>query len=209
MATEKSKFQLKKGGDHNFDISKGGKRKFDLTKDEDDVVVTATTSSSADVSEPTSVHPDSGSNGNKKWLWIVLAIIVIAIIAWLLIPSTKSASEDTISPEETEEVTSANDTDESNSEVTPATGEITDENEGVATADDSYSPDEQTSQGSSTDSASTFPENANNVSDDVEKEALKVIRGDYGIGQERVNNLGSKYHVIQSRVNELKRQGAF
>ncbi|MCM1139099.1 MAG: hypothetical protein NC453_11075 [Muribaculum sp.] len=209
MATEKSKFQLKKGGDHNFDISKGGKRKFDLTKDEDDVVVTANTSSPADVSEPTSVHPDAEPNGNKKWLWIALAIIVIAIIAWLLIPSTKSTSEDTISAEETEVVTSANETDELNSEVTPATDETTDENEEVATADDSYSSDEQTPQGSNTDSAPTVPENANNVSEDVEKEALKVIRGDYGIGQERVNNLGSKYHAIQSRVNELKRQGAF
>lgn len=52
---------------------------------------------------------------------------------------------------------------------------------------------------------------ANNtiVSSDVEAEAMKVIRGDYGIGQERKDKLGSKYQAIQSRVNELKREGFF
>lgn len=48
-----------------------------------------------------------------------------------------------------------------------------------------------------------------NVSDDVETEALKVIRGDYGVGQERKDKLGEKYQPIQNRVNELKREGLF
>lgn len=48
-----------------------------------------------------------------------------------------------------------------------------------------------------------------NVSNDVETEALKVIRGDYGIGQERKDKLGEKYKSIQTRVNELKREGLF
>ena len=47
------------------------------------------------------------------------------------------------------------------------------------------------------------------VSNDVEAEALKVIRGEYGIGQERKNRLGNRYDAIQQRVNELKREGAF
>lgn len=48
-----------------------------------------------------------------------------------------------------------------------------------------------------------------NISNDVETEALKVIRGDYGIGQERKDKLGEKYQTIQTRVNELKREGLF
>lgn len=48
-----------------------------------------------------------------------------------------------------------------------------------------------------------------NISNDVETEALKVIRGDYGIGQERKDKLGEKYKTIQTRVNELKREGLF
>lgn len=48
-----------------------------------------------------------------------------------------------------------------------------------------------------------------NVSNDVEAEAMKVIRGDYGVGQVRKDKLGTKYQPIQSRVNELKREGIF
>ncbi len=38
---------------------------------------------------------------------------------------------------------------------------------------------------------------------------MKVIRGEYGIGQERKDKLGAKYQPIQNRVNELKREGVF
>ena len=58
----------------------------------------------------------------------------------------------------------------------------------------------------------TLPVNTsvtNNVSNDVEAEAMKVIRGDYGVGQERKNKLGEKYQTIQNRVNELKHEGVF
>ena len=48
-----------------------------------------------------------------------------------------------------------------------------------------------------------------NISNDIEAEAIKVIRGDYGLGQERKDKLGAKYQIIQSRVNELKREGIF
>ena len=33
--------------------------------------------------------------------------------------------------------------------------------------------------------------------------AMKVIRGDYGVGQERKDRLGAKYQPIQNRVNDL------
>lgn len=47
------------------------------------------------------------------------------------------------------------------------------------------------------------------MSSDVEKEAFKVIRGEYGNNPIRKNKLGDDYQNIQNRVNELKRQGAF
>lgn len=47
------------------------------------------------------------------------------------------------------------------------------------------------------------------VSSDIDAEAMKVIRGDYGNNPERQSLLGSKYQPIQDRVNELKRQGMF
>ena len=48
------------------------------------------------------------------------------------------------------------------------------------------------------------------IDDDmISREAMKVIRGDYGDGKARINKLGSNYHAIQARVNQLKCEGAF
>lgn len=41
----------------------------------------------------------------------------------------------------------------------------------------------------------------------VEEEALEVIRGKYGNGEERKRNLGDRYKEIQSKVNEMYRNG--
>ena len=45
------------------------------------------------------------------------------------------------------------------------------------------------------------------MSGNVEENARRVIRGDFGNGQERKDKLGSAYAEIQSKVNEMYRQG--
>lgn len=45
------------------------------------------------------------------------------------------------------------------------------------------------------------------INDDVEENARRVIRGDFGNGQTRMDKLGSSYSEIQGRVNEMYRQG--
>lgn len=45
------------------------------------------------------------------------------------------------------------------------------------------------------------------MSNNVEENARRVIRGDFGNGQERKDKLGSAYAEIQSKVNEMYRQG--
>ena len=47
------------------------------------------------------------------------------------------------------------------------------------------------------------------VSDDIDAEAKKVIRGKYGNNPRRKKHLGDKYDEIQRRVNELKRSKKF
>lgn len=47
----------------------------------------------------------------------------------------------------------------------------------------------------------------NNVDGNVEANARRVIRGDFGNGQERKDKLGSSYSEIQSKVNEMYHQG--
>lgn len=45
------------------------------------------------------------------------------------------------------------------------------------------------------------------IGEDVVENAKRVIRGDFGNGQERKDKLGSAYNEIQSKVNEMYRQG--
>lgn len=45
------------------------------------------------------------------------------------------------------------------------------------------------------------------ISGDVEENARRVIRGDFGNGQARKDKLGASYSEIQGKVNEMYRQG--
>lgn len=53
------------------------------------------------------------------------------------------------------------------------------------------------------------PQQTPSVSNDVEKEAMNVIRGDYGNNPQRKLRLGASYQFIQNRVNQLKKEGVF
>lgn len=116
MAKERSKFQLNKGGDHNFDISKGGKRKFDLTKDEDEPVVAAERTTATNNPQPTEEIKESTSGGNGKWIWIILAIAIVAILTWLFLHDSKKSSDEPVAIE-TEEVSSVEISEDMDSEM--------------------------------------------------------------------------------------------
>lgn len=59
----------------------------------------------------------------------------------------------------------------------------------------------------STETTKPFSATSAPVSGDVEENARRVIRGDFGNGQERKDKLGSSYSEIQGKVNEMYRQG--
>lgn len=213
---DKSKFQLNKGTDHGFDISKGGKRKFDLTKDDDENVIAQASEPQLTASvNPVNPIPEPEEKKNKNWIWIVLVVIVIILLIWWLLPGESTKSEPIVEEETIEEVTStAENTEEvSNEAKIPAGGDVVEENDNNG---ESSKPSEAVV--NTHETTSVVPQTTNNVatnnapsvvSNDVEAEALKVIRGEYGIGQERKNKLGNDYEAIQRRVNELKREGAF
>lgn len=215
---DKTKFQLNKGTDHGFDISKGGKRKFDLSKDDEEPVVAPASKPQPTDSDYT-VNPttEPKEKKNNKWPWIIFAIIVLILLIWWLLPGKSTESEPIVEKETLEEVsTPAENTEEVSDEAEfPAEEDAVEEN---ANNDESSNPSEPVENTSETTTAPSAPQTTNNVatsnassvvSNDVEAEAMKVIRGDYGIGQERKDKLGSKYQTIQSRVNELKREGIF
>lgn len=58
-----------------------------------------------------------------------------------------------------------------------------------------------------TQTTKPFSVTSAHVSGDVEENARRVIRGDFGNGQERRDKLGSSYSEIQGKVNEMYRQG--
>lgn len=216
MANNKSKFQLNKGGDHNFDISKGRKRKFDLTKDEEETVVAQVKTNIPNpkpIEDTKEVTVDNGidstANSGKKWMWIILAVAVIAVLAWLLIPTCNNSKENAPIIE-AEEVTSVDTVGTVEVEEAAEAAKSIDEAESIANDNTAMSVDSspEVSATQPVVSVASIP-NSEKSMDDLEQEALKVIRGEYGSGQVRKEKLGSNYQAIQNRVNELKREGVF
>lgn len=172
--------------------------------------------------------PEEPKKKGFAWLWALIGIaIVLAFLGWVFLK--KGDKTDSNTPEQTEEsVAVADSVNEDSvatlpSETNSDEGDASDARNSNEVAengtDGSASVDNGTiSANSSADNAgqaTAVPANQGNASaasmpgNDVEAEAMKVIRGEYGNNPVRRNNLGSKYQEIQSRVNELKRTGKF
>lgn len=163
---------------------------------------------------------EGGSEGNspksKNWIWWIVTIAILCVIGFLVLSKsdknveqkpvagivekvTTEPVEAILSDSETEDMAVKNGTKEEAAVSSDETSADSDSNEqGQLTA---------SSEGANV--ATTISSTNPNISNDVEAEAMKVIRGDYGIGQERKDRLGAKYQTIQNRVNELKREGVF
>lgn len=149
---------------------------------------------------------------SKLWLWLLLGIVVLGGVGYMFF--SKSGDNVAKTPEQEIEIVA-----ESSIPADTIAAEGTDIEEAVpndgneaANTSEPKSPDavETTATTDNTSNVSSSTQvNESKVSNDVEAEAMKVIRGDYGIGQERKDKLGPKYQTIQSRVNELKREGIF
>lgn len=108
-------------------------------------------------------------------------------------------------------------TENSSEATTPANdSETSAEKAKVApTANESTSPSVQTDdkkteeKSAATPSVSSVPLTVSSapVSEDVEENARRVIRGEFGNGQVRKDKLGAAYSEIQGKVNEMYRQG--
>jgi hypothetical protein len=199
-------FDLKKndGSTPKVDLSKKPISKFNLTKE------------GAPTVTGTPIVGGNGKNGgSKKGIFILIAIVVVGIAAWLLFsksPETVSAPEVTavpidstsIKPQVTADSIALANADEaqvSSNEV--ATSEA-DPNTPVQTqkASDKVVDGNQKAENSSQDATSqvsTLPQGT------IEEKAKQVIRGDFGNGIERKNALGSEYKEIQKKVNEMLR----
>lgn len=238
----------------SFDMEKKPKRSFDLEKEE---AVAASPAPNAPKAEPkqeqpqqkpiqpkpqpitpqASIEEPEEKKGGKGILWLIIALIVIAIIAFFGLKGcgddkettvgtateetaqeTAPTVSDNIATETTEEVSDETATETtSNEDVMPENANSS--NESAATATPSETAPAVNNQGdtispSSTAASTAAPKAAPNVTgnlsqDEIEKVAYEVISGKYGVGLDRKNALGANYSAIQHRVNQLKEQGVF
>lgn len=86
------------------------------------------------------------------------------------------------------------------SDVEPTEGDHSSNEKPADTGTQSGQPDTSNSSASSTPSQ-------NIPTGTLEEKAKRVIRGEFGNGIDRKNALGSEYSIIQSRVNEMYRNG--
>ncbi|MBD5307471.1 MAG: hypothetical protein HDS14_07600 [Bacteroides sp.] len=158
-------------------------------------------------SEDFDKEPKTPKKGHIKWI-IIAAIGILAILA--IIFGLKGCNSDNQS--QSTEISSTSVYEMQDSVVAIKVVEDVDSIVD-GTYHDKESFDEQTTDKStiSIESPEKIAEPASNTDgvSNVETEALKVIRGDYGNNPERRKILGINYQSIQNRVNELKRQGAF
>lgn len=170
--------------------------------------------------------PSHDTKKSKVWLWALIGIaVVLAFIAMAILNKTnkdetsvdskvenavvnmdsivdENTGEDVEAPVDNQEATSA----EVANEQKDASSESStpDVNTGVAETPVSQAG----SEAAATNAIRSVP-TVTGVSNNIEVEALNVIKGKYGDGNERKSRLGVRYAEIQNRVNELKRAGKF
>ena len=165
--------------------------------------------------ENSTTRPTSDAPKSRKMIWLIIGVIVLCFLGYFIFSKPDNDGQKPVVVEdktEVEDISVPSDTTNSKEAVKEGVGET--ESEVVENSNNNV--DESTAMVESVKPTETTTiDNAKtsvrttNVSNDVEAEAMKVIRGDYGIGQERKNKLGDKYQTIQNRVNELKREGLF
>jgi cytoskeletal protein RodZ len=156
-------------------------------------------------------------NSNKLWAIIGLAVVVVVVIVVAL---NQCQSDSKTTPSIIEEPAP-----ESVPESAGGTGDIVSDtatDSTTVTSTDLTQTTATTQSPQNAETVSSAPTNSNGanatdlkhsvttqISEDVETEAFKVIRGDYGNVPKRKELLGSKFQPIQDRVNQLKKEGVF
>lgn len=210
-------FNLDKGGNRSFDLEKKPTRSFDLSKDERDSasktvapVANKQNQSAHSIQDQTAAGGDNGGN-KKKWALVILAVLVLAALAYWLMPAGGNAdSSQTIVPDSVSAASTDSTADKASTDSvvkdTAATSVQQSEpdvqkevQESVPSGQPKASP-EAKSQSESEPSVSDAPTGS------IDEQARQVIKGTYGNNPVRRYKLGADYHAIQKRVNELMRK---
>lgn len=147
----------------------------------------------------------------KGWIIGIVALLIIVALCCIFCGKKEDSTEQNQTGQTTQ-VEETNTTAEIEEQKSPVTQDVNESSETETLEAEPTStptvetPNKDVAQENVKSQNATLP---TNISDNIEQEALNVIRGDYGNVPERRERLGSKYQEIQNRVNQLKREGAF
>lgn len=189
------------------------KRKVELRKKVAEPATTTATPPSTNPPEPTG--DDLTPKKSKGWIWwaVAAAVVVVAGGVWYFAardnggsqqtgePPVAVATADSVKDDTSAEGAAMQESGEAEPNSIPQTG-----NAGQPAEAEPAAPanDKPTTAADKQPAAATATPTG-----DIEDTAMSVIRGNYGNGNTRKQNLGDKYQTIQNRVNQLKREGAF
>lgn len=223
----------KERNSRKFDFSKSNENRFDFTKDEPDVVETPQQSNASSNPDANATQSNNKSNtGNIVGSIVAAAAIIAGIFFFInnkeneggnnstptevIAQNTENQNEgnDALTAETSKEDASAesngvpaNGSEASVAENTDKSPANTTSSANHAKANDNQVAEPALSKPAATQTTKPFSATSAPVSGDVEENARRVIRGDFGNGQERKDKLGSSYSEIQGKVNEMYRQG--
>jgi hypothetical protein len=147
----------------------------------------------------------------KWWLWLLLlAVAVVAVIVVLCLKNGSQGSNNgSFEIEDTaiEQSANAATEEEAGAEQPVETEKTSVPGKPTTPATDEETIVSQPETPVSTPPAASPVTDKTSVPGSIEEKAKRAIRGDFGNGAERINNLGSEYNAIQSKVNEMYRNG--
>ena len=203
----------------SFRLEKKAGRHFEIEKEID---VAPVMPENAPVNQP--AEPVTGNNGGNeggsssmKWVIVVLIIVAIAACAYFLTGGNKDNGDTSKDIPQTEQSSCALDSETAKdsvansdtvtdavpeSDAEPTATPAIDENVGEPSANQTQTPAKEAAQPTTSPAVANAP-----LSDNVVENARRVIRGDFGSGEERKAKLGTSYSEIQSKVNEMYRKG--
>lgn len=164
------------------------------------------------------VENGNESKSSKKWLWAVIAVLVVVacVIGFMQLNPSASNDEtggtepvpaDTVGTEKTDSVQTASATSEGVDTASTSKEECAAEAQNAkANEADAAKVDEASAPSHAPSYEDEFPTSSKSTGS-VEDEARQVIRGIYGNGSVRKQNLGNRYAEIQGKVNEMYRNG--
>lgn len=143
----------------------------------------------------------SQGGGAGKWIAIIVVILIVAGLAYYF--THKGDGESTPAKPGTTLVADSTQSDEATA------GDASEENVEAPAPDGAADAAGQPAKSGTANAgpAGVDAAQASTVGGDVEELAREVIRGKYGNGEVRKQQLGDRYAEIQARVNEIYRKG--